>query len=141
MQCSGNISGIDGHILVDTATNQCYLSLSYVKHIGLHVKENICKMVLGNELEVEMEGTVNVHVKIQQYQSQVSCLVIKLNDDFALILGDDWLNKHRAHIDYDSKACILHKGKKETTIQSVVTSKKKSMPQVTCYQLCNSKEH
>ena len=38
-------------------------------------------------------------------------------------------NKHRAHIDYDSKACILHKGNKKITIQSMVTSKKKSMPQ------------
>jgi hypothetical protein len=50
-----------------------------------------------------------VHVKIQQYQSQVSCLVTKLTDGFDLILGDNWLNKHTTHIDYDSKACILKK--------------------------------
>ena len=68
--------------------SHCYLSSSYVKRIGLHMKENNGKVVLGNGLEVDMEGTVNVHVKIQQYQYQVSCLVIKLSDDF----------------DYDSKA-------------------------------------
>ncbi len=129
MQFVGKVAGIDGHILVDTAASHCYLSSSYVKRIGLHMKENNGKVVLGNGLEVDMEGTVNVHVKIQQYQSQVSCLVIKLSDGFDLILGDNWLNKHRAHIDYDSKACILHKGNKKITIQSVVTSKKKSMPQ------------
>ena len=56
-------------------------------------------------------------------------MVIKLSDGFDLILGDNWLNKHRTHIDYDSKACILHKGNKKITIQSVITSKKKSMPQ------------
>ena len=93
------------------------------------MKKNNGKAVLGNGLEVDMEGTVNVHVKIQQYQSQVSCLVIKLSDSFDLILGDNWLNKHKAHIDYDSKACILHKGNKKITIQSVVTSKKKFMSQ------------
>ena len=86
-------------------------------------------MVLGNELEVEMKGTVNVHVKIQQYQSQVYCLVIKSSDGFDLILRDNWLNKHRAHIDCYSKACILHKGNKKIIIQSVITSKKKPMPQ------------
>ena len=129
MQFLGKIFGIDGDILVDTAASHCYLSSSYAKRIGLHVKENNDEVVLGNGLEVDMEGTVNKHVKIQQYQSQVYCLVIKLSHGFDLILGDNWLNKHRAHIDYDAKACLLHKGNKKITIQSVVTSKKKSMPQ------------
>ena len=93
------------------------------------MKENNGKVVLGNRLQVEMEETVNVNVKIQSYQSQVSCLVIKLSDAFHLILGDNWLNKHRPHIDYDSKACILHKGNKKITIPSVIISKKKSIPQ------------
>ena len=100
MQFLEKVSRIDGHILVDTAASHCYLSSSFVKRIGLHGKENNGKVVLGNGLEVEMEGTVNVHVKIQQYQSQVSCLIIKLNDGFDLILGDNWFNKHRAHINY-----------------------------------------
>ena len=93
------------------------------------MKEYNGKVVLGNGLQVEMEKTVNVNVKIQQYQSQVSCLVIKLSDAFDLILGDNWLNKHRPHIDYDSKACILHKGNKKNTIPSVIISKKKYIPQ------------
>ena len=129
MQCLGKVSRIGGHILVDTIASHCYLSSSYIKRIGLHVKENNDKVVLGIGLEVDMEGTVTVHVKIQQYQSEVSCLIIKLSDAFDLISRNNWLNKHRAHIDYDSKACILHKGNKKITIQSVVTSKKMSMPQ------------
>ena len=63
MQFLGKVSGIDGHILVDTDASHCYLSSSYVKRIGLHMKENNGKVVLGNRLEVDMEGTVNVHVK------------------------------------------------------------------------------
>ena len=121
--------GINGHIVVNTVASHCYLSSSYVKYIGLHVKDNNDKVILTNELDVEMEGTVNVHVKIQQYQYQVSCLVIKLSDGFDLILVHDWLNKHRADINYVSKACILHKDNKKITIQSVVTSMRKSMPQ------------
>ena len=74
------------------------------------MKENNGKVVLKSGSEVDMRGTVNGHVKIQQYQSQISCLVIKLSEDFDLILGDNWLNKHRVHIDCISKACILHKG-------------------------------
>ena len=39
------------------------------------------------------------------------------------------MNKYRTHIDYESIACILHKANKKITIQSVITSKKKYMPQ------------
>jgi hypothetical protein len=56
------------------------------------MKDNNGKVVLGNGSEVDMERTVNVHVNNQQYQSQVSCLVIKLSDGFDLILEDNWLN-------------------------------------------------
>jgi hypothetical protein len=65
----------------------------------------------------------------QQNQSQVSCLVTKLSDGFDSILGDNWLNKHRAHIDYNSKAYILYNGSKIITISSENTSKKKFKPQ------------
>jgi hypothetical protein len=33
----------------------------------------------------------------------------KVSDGFNLILENNWLNKLRAHIDYDFKACILYK--------------------------------
>ena len=56
-------------------------------------------------------------------------MVIKLSDGFDLILGDNWLNKHRPLINYDSNACTLHKGNKKIIVQSVVTSKKKFKPQ------------
>jgi hypothetical protein len=74
---------------VDTTASHCYLSSSYVKRIGLHLKQNNGKIVLENGVEVDKEGTVNMHVKNQKYQSQVSCLVIKLSDGFDLILGDN----------------------------------------------------
>ena len=51
MQFSRKVFGIDGHILVNIVASHCYLSLSYVKRIGLHVKENNGKVVLGNGTE------------------------------------------------------------------------------------------
>lgn len=53
---------------------------------------------MGNRLEVELKGSAKVHLKIQQYQSQTSCLFTELSD---------WLTKHRAHFDYDSKALYI----------------------------------
>ena len=101
------------------------------------MEKNNGKVVLGNGLEVELREISNVHVKIQQYQSQVSCSVIKLSNGFDLILRDNWLKKLRAHIDYDFKACTLYKGNKKITIQNVITSKKNSCLKATYYELCN----
>ena len=131
VQFLGKVFGIDG--------NHCYLSSSYVKRIGLHMKENNSKVILGNGLEVDMEGTVNVHVKIQQYQFQVSCLIIKLSDGFDMISEDNWLSKHKAHIDYDSKTCILHKGNK-TIYNSKCGNKQEECLKATCYQSCNKRK-
>lgn len=58
---------------------------------------------LDNGKEVGIEGRVNVHVKVQQYQPQVPCLTTQLSDAFDIILGDDWLQNYKAHIDYDLK--------------------------------------
>jgi hypothetical protein len=89
MQFQGKVFGIDAHVLVDTAASHCYLNSTYAKRIRLHVVEDNGKVILGNVLESELEGKSKVHIKIQQYQSQVSCLVTKLHDGFDLILEND----------------------------------------------------
>jgi hypothetical protein len=89
MQFQGKVFGIDAHVLVDTADSHCYLNSTYAKRIRLHVVEDNGKVILGNVLESELEGKSKVHIKIQQYQSQVSCLVTKLHDGFDLILEND----------------------------------------------------
>ena len=46
--------------------SHCYLSSSYVKRIRLHVQKINGKVMLRNGLEVEMNGNVDVHVRIQK---------------------------------------------------------------------------
>jgi hypothetical protein len=64
MQFQGDVSRMDAHVLLDSTANHSYLNSSYVRCIGLHFKENNSKIGLENGLEVELEGSVNVHVKI-----------------------------------------------------------------------------
>jgi hypothetical protein len=128
MQFQGKVSRINAHVLVATPISHCYLNSTYVKRIGLRVVEYNGKGRLGNGLESELEEKSKVHFKIQQYQSQVSCLVTKLHNGFDLILGDDWLSKNKVHLDYESKTCILYKGNKKVTIHNVIASEKKVIP-------------
>ena len=80
---------IDAHVLIDTTASHCYLNSFYATGIGLNVAKSNGLVMLGNGLEVKLEGTINVHVKIQQYQSQISCLVTKLSNGFDLILRNE----------------------------------------------------
>ena len=82
----GKVSRMDAHVLIDTTASHCYLNSSYAIGIGLNVAKSNGLVMLENGLKVELEGTINVHVKIQQYQSQISYLITKLSDGFDLIL-------------------------------------------------------
>jgi hypothetical protein len=45
-------------------------------------------------------------------------VVIKLSDNTYLILGDDWLKKYKAHVDYVSITCVIQKGKQNILLQT-----------------------
>jgi hypothetical protein len=45
-------------------------------------------------------------------------MVTNRSDDTNLILGDDWLNKYKAHVDYESKTCVIQKGKQKNSWQA-----------------------
>ena len=77
MQFPSRVSRMDAHVLIDIVASHCYLNSSYATHINLNVLKSNDLVMLGNGLEVELEGTINVQVKIQQYQCQISCLITK----------------------------------------------------------------
>lgn len=85
IQFLGQVSRIDVHVLVDSVASQCYLISLCVNRFGLYVVKDPVTMVLRNGSRSELEGIINVYVKIQQYQFGVDCLVILLGDNSNLI--------------------------------------------------------
>jgi hypothetical protein len=43
---------------------------------------------------------------------------LNLTDQFDVILGDAWLLRHKAYLDYDTKSCVLRKHGKRVVIQN-----------------------
>ena len=52
-----------------------------------------------------------------QYGKDFSVLQLA-NIEEVLIFGDDWLNKYKAHMDYESKTCVIQKGKQKNSLQA-----------------------
>ena len=112
LQCKflGQISGLNAHVILDTAATDCFVNSSYLDNFGLQYVKDSSVLQLANGEEVQVEGYVKLRVKVQQYYGHLTCVVTKLCDGTDLILGDDWLNKYKAHVDYESKTCVLQKG-------------------------------
>jgi hypothetical protein len=107
MSFFGQVVHHDAHVLMDSAASHCFVSHVFANTFGLKVEKNSNKLILGNGDEVPTDGYIKIHVKIQKYQSQSTCLVAKLIDDFDLILGNDRLVQHKAHLDFKSKCCVF----------------------------------
>ena len=90
MSFSGQVAHQDASVLMDSVASHCFVSSSFAKTFGLKVKNGSNTPVLGNGDEVQTDGNIKIHVRIQQYQSQITFLVAKLGEGIDLILGNDW---------------------------------------------------
>ena len=116
MSFFGQIAHQDASVLMDSVTSHCFVSFDFANTFGSRVKNGSNTMVLGNGDEIPIDGHIKVHVKIHQYQSQITCLVAELSDGVNLILGNDWLVQHKAHLDFKSKCCVFYKGRCKITV-------------------------
>ena len=116
MQFLGQISGLNAHVILDTATTDCFVNSSYLDNFGLQYVKGSSVLQLANGEEVQVEGYVKLCVKVQQYYCHLTCVFTKLSDGTNLILGDEWLNKYKAHVDCESKTCVIHMGKQKNSL-------------------------
>jgi hypothetical protein len=112
------VSGFNARVILDTMATDCFVNSSYIDNFGLQYVKDSSVLQLENGEEVQIEGYVKLRVKIQQYYGQLICMVTKLRDGIDLILGDDWLNKYKAHVNYDSKKCVIQNGKQKISLQA-----------------------
>ena len=97
---------------MDSVASCCFVSYAFGNTFELRVKKGSNVLVLGNGDQVPMDGHIKVHVRIQEYHSQISCLVSKLNDFNDLILGNDRLVQHKACLDFQFECCVFSKGRR-----------------------------
>jgi hypothetical protein len=85
---------------MDSVASRCFVSYAFANTFKLKVKKGNNAMVSGNGDQVPMDNHIKVHVRIQEFHSQINCLVSKLNDVNDLILGNDWLVEHKACLNF-----------------------------------------
>ena len=77
MQFLGQISGLNAHVILDTAATDCFVNSSYLDNFGLQYVKDSSVLQLANGEEVQVEGYVKLRVKVQQYYGHLTCMVKK----------------------------------------------------------------
>ena len=62
MQFLGQVSGLNAHVILDTATTYCFVNSSYVDNFGLQYFKDYSVLQLANGEEVQVQGYVKLCV-------------------------------------------------------------------------------
>ena len=77
----------------------------------------------------------NVRKRIQGHVSEIDCFVLDMAQQFDMILGDTWLRKSKAILDFESQTCSLYKQGLRRTIRPVGPNQKQTANSADVYKL------
>ena len=110
-------------ILLDTGASTCFVDKKWLeKHLPHKLRRlrnmpgQVDHVVLANGTQQPVLGWIRLALRIGEYRGSVQCLVTDLGQ-YELILGDKWLQEHRAYLDYDTRSVVLRHGNRRMTIR------------------------
>jgi hypothetical protein len=109
MLFQGMISGESATFLLDSGASASFISKDLADELQLHVQPFNGAVRTADGHDAQVTGRCTVRVKLQQYRGEVTFYVCPLSSQFDAILGDDWLIKHNAQLDFATKRCVLRK--------------------------------
>ena len=115
---TGTISlfATDAHVLVDSGATHSFISREFIERVGIGMRPTECSMVVllptGNSL-IANRVYRGSKVTIESHEFEADLIVLDIHD-FDIILGMDWLAKHRATVDcYRKEVHFSHPGEPE----------------------------
>ena len=64
IQFSGQVLGLNAHVILDIAATDCFVNSSYLDKFGLQYVKDFNVLQLANGEEVQVEGCVKLRVKV-----------------------------------------------------------------------------
>jgi hypothetical protein len=108
---TGQAGHVPANICFDSGANGIFISQAFANRSGFTVKPcPSTQLTMANGESSSIAGTCDLHLKIQSYQNRVQGFVTTLAGPYDVILGDTWLNSHKAVLDYDARAIVIRKG-------------------------------
>lgn len=118
MQIPITVSGVACSGILDTgaehtslAPDGIFLSAQTATRNGLQViplQETVTLAGVGGQ-DCVVHGKARLTIRIGRLTEQVTALVMDMDEKLDIILGETWLDKHKAVLDYGSRACMFVK--------------------------------
>jgi hypothetical protein len=114
-------------LLMDSGATTRFASEKWVLANGFSINPTHANwsVQVANSDTMQVTGTVDLEVMMQGFKQVIRFLVIPMAEDMDLIIGNDWLHKHKAVLSYEhSTVSFWHNGKRlilqpNSTTQSV----------------------
>jgi len=111
MTFQGLASGALASILIDSGASHGFIDTTFAMHHGFARHPTKTSVKIADGTYASTTSVTNVRVKIQGHISEIPCYVIDMKQQYDVILGDTWLEKYDALLDYKTKQCIVRKGR------------------------------
>ena len=99
--CTISLFDNDAHVLVDSGATHSFISREFIERVGIEMRPTECSMVVslptGDSL-IANRVYRGSKVTIASHEFEVDLIVLYIHD-FDIILGMDWLAKHRITVD------------------------------------------
>ena len=125
MAFQGQIFGAPVRLLIDSGAKHNYLSVKLCQQLGITVDPSVqTEVTLGSGQTIHTSGTATVRLLIQGYKALIKFNVMPLTDAFELVLGNDWLVNHNAHLLMAEGQCVVCYKHKTLRLNSVAAGVK-----------------
>ena len=120
-QFSAIAAGAGCTVLMDTGADRCFLSHAFVQQHNFAVnKGHAVNIELADGKAITALGTCRFKMRLGGMASWVTALVLpEIMPDIDLILGMDWLGRHRARLHCDTAEVQLYDGECWRTLHGV----------------------
>jgi predicted aspartyl protease len=85
---------------IDTGATHCFISEKFARLIGLAVEPCTRAVALADGKTVRAKGIAKARIRIGEYNDVCTFLVLQLNAAYDVLLGEDWLTKHNAVLNF-----------------------------------------
>ena len=116
MMFTGGVNNTQATFLLDSGASHSFISNDLAARLNLHLKRATGNITTADGHTTAIVGQCLCRIQLQQHSSITPMYACTLNDTFDIVLGDDWLLKHKAYLDFANRTCVLRQGTKRVTI-------------------------
>ncbi|GBB91667.1 hypothetical protein RclHR1_19010001 [Rhizophagus clarus] len=113
MYCDANVKGVKVPLIVDSGAAGSIVAHHFLSQLGVHIDQpSTTSMVnVNGERKIPIGEVLNFPIKVQGIEVPIDMVVTEA-ETYSVIVGNDWLRKVKANIDYETSTMTINwKGK------------------------------